>query len=69
MTRWDREVGVDAMLYLQHLAGYQAPRSEASRMGVDEPREAAERAWVALSLSEQRATLRQVRDLRAAVER
>jgi hypothetical protein len=67
MTTSDREVGVDAMLYLQHLAGYQAPRSEASRMGVDEPRDAAGRAWDALAPVEQRETVRQVRALKQAL--
>jgi hypothetical protein len=67
MTTSDREVGVDAMLYLQQLAGYQAPRSEASRMGVDEPRDAAGRAWDALTSTEQRETVRQVRTLRLAL--
>jgi hypothetical protein len=66
MTR-DREVGVDAMLYLQHLAGYEAPRSEASRIGVDELRNAAGRAWDALTSTEQRETVRQVRALKQAL--
>jgi hypothetical protein len=67
MTNTHREVGVDAMLYLQQLAGYQAPRSEASRIGADEPREAAGRAWDALAPVEQRETVRQVRALKQAL--